>query len=47
MDIGGREGVGCGIGERIILPDSGRGMREGIGEVVEDCTRIGKRKSSR
>lgn len=47
MDIGGRGGVGCGIGGRIILPDSGRGMREGIDEVVEDCTRIGKRGSFR
>jgi len=38
MDIGEREGVGCGIGERIILPDSGRGMREGIGEEVNSIS---------
>jgi len=38
MDIGGRGGAGCGIGERIIQPDSGRGMREGIGEKVNSMS---------
>jgi len=38
MDIGERGGVGCGIGERIILLDSGLGMREGIGEEVNSKT---------
>lgn len=42
MDIGARGGAGCGIEERIILLDSGRGMREGIGEVVKDCTSFGE-----
>ena len=42
MDIGGRGEAGCGIGGRIILLDLGRGMREGIGEVVKGCMPIGK-----
>jgi len=42
MDIGEKGEAGCGIEERIILLDSGRGMREAIGEVVNDCMRIGK-----
>jgi hypothetical protein len=41
MDIGGRGGAGCGIEERVILPDSGRGMREGIGKEIVDFMRIG------
>jgi hypothetical protein len=43
MDIGERGGAGCGTEERVIPPDSGRDMREGIGESVKDHTRIGKR----
>lgn len=34
MDIGERGGAGCGTEERIILLDSGRDMREGIGDIV-------------
>jgi hypothetical protein len=33
MGTGVREGAGCGIVERVILPDSDRGMVEGTGEV--------------
>jgi len=42
MVIGGRGEAGCGIEEKIILPDLGRGMREGIGEVVKDCMSFGE-----
>jgi hypothetical protein len=34
MVIGARGEAGCGTEGRIILPDSGRDMREGIGEIV-------------
>lgn len=41
MDTGERGGAGCGIGEKVILPDLGRGMRGGIGKVIVDFMRIG------
>jgi len=34
MDTGGKGGVGCGTEEKVIQLDSGRGMGEGIGEVM-------------
>jgi hypothetical protein len=43
MDIGERGGAGCGTGERVILPGSGRDMREGTGEVVMSSVRIAER----
>jgi hypothetical protein len=46
MDIGGRGGAGCGIGERVIPPDSGRGTREGTGEVVMSSLTIVEREFS-
>jgi hypothetical protein len=46
MDIGERGGAGCGLEGRIILPDSGRDTREGIGEVVMSSLRIAEREFS-
>ena len=34
MDTGEKGGVGCGTEEKVIQLDSGRGMGEGIGEVM-------------
>lgn len=46
MDIGGRGGAGCGIGERVIRLDLGRGTREGTGETSVDGMRAGEREFS-